>query len=222
MNNETAQTSGQKCRVFLGFSTTQKASKIVAVLPEKFQTTIYKDLDSLTAALSQHAPDVILCDHDLIQNKQSQILSSFRTLVPTTRTLIVGGQCSFEVQITALKYGARGYFNDEIMPLNKVQDAIDLILHGEVWVERKLISGLIDEMNHIPQVDNAHRRAQKTLSPKETEVAVQVSHGATNKMIAKHMNITERTVKAHLTMIFQKMNLPDRLSLAIVFRDLRP
>jgi DNA-binding NarL/FixJ family response regulator len=40
-------------------------------------------------------------------------------------------------------------------------------------------------------------------------------------MIARTMNITERTVKAHLTAIFQKMNIPDRLSLAIFFRDLR-
>jgi DNA-binding NarL/FixJ family response regulator len=40
-------------------------------------------------------------------------------------------------------------------------------------------------------------------------------------MIARTMNITERTVKAHLTTIFQKMEIADRLSLAIFFRDLR-
>ena len=105
--------------------------------------------------------------------------------------------------------------------MSKLQEALLLISNGEVWVERHVISGLIDEISHIPEVSEQQRRAAKTLSPKELEVAKMVSHGATNKMIARNMNITERTVKAHLTTIFQKMNLPDRLSLAIVFRDLR-
>lgn len=212
----------QKLRVFLGFTTTAKASHIVATLPDKFLATIYRDLDSLIGAMTQQSPDIILCDQLLLDNKQAQVLTQIKSVAPTTRILIVGGQRPVDVQIAALKQGARGYFNDETLPISKINDAIDLIMHGQVWVERRLISGLIDEMNHTPQVDNAHRRALKTLSPKEFEVATLVSHGATNKMIAKNMNITERTVKAHLTMIFQKMNLPDRLSLAIVFRDLRP
>lgn len=214
--------NGQKMRVFLGFAATTKASQIAATLPDKCVASIYRDLESLIAAITQHSPDIILCDQLLLDEKQAQTLMTIKTVAPTTRILIVGGQRSVEIQIAALKQGARGYFNDETLPLTKIYDAIDLILQGEVWVERRLISELIDEMNHTPQVDNAHRRALKTLSPKELEVATLVSHGATNKMIAKNMNITERTVKAHLTMIFQKMNLPDRLSLAIVFRDLRP
>lgn len=218
----TATQNGQKLRVFLGFATTAKASQIVATLPDKFVATIYRDLDSLIGAMTQQSPDIILCDQLLLDNNQAQVLTQIKSVAPTTRILIVGGQRSVDVQIAALKQGARGYFNDETLPISKIYDAIDLIMHGQVWVERRLISGLIDEMNHAPQVDNAHRRALKTLSPKEFEVATLVSHGATNKMIAKNMNITERTVKAHLTMIFQKMNLPDRLSLAIVFRDLRP
>lgn len=218
----TAMQNRQKLRVFLGFATTAKASQIVATLPDKFVATIYRDLDSLIGAMTQQSPDIILCDQLLLDNKQAQVLTQIMSLEPTTRILIVGGQRPVDVQIAALKQGARGYFNDETLPISKIYDAIDLIMHGQVWVERRLISGLIDEMNHTPQADNAHRRALKTLSPKEFEVATLVSHGATNKMIAKNMNITERTVKAHLTMIFQKMNLPDRLSLAIVFRDLRP
>lgn len=98
---------------------------------------------------------------------------------------------------------------------------MQLIMNGEVWVERHVISGLIDELTHKPEISDAQRQALESLSPKETEVAKLVSHGATNKMIARQLNITERTVKAHLTTIFQKMNLPDRLSLAILFRDLR-
>lgn len=221
-NVKTSELNEQKVRVYLGFKTPVKASKIAANLPDKFVASNYRDLDALIAAISQHTPDVILCDQLLLDQRQVQILTTMKNLAPTTRILIVGGQCPIEVQVASLKLGARGYFNDDEMPLSKIYNAIDVILHGEVWVERRLISGLIEEMNHTTPLDNARRQALETLSPKELEVATLVSHGATNKLIAKNLNITERTVKAHLTMIFNKMDLPDRLSLAIVFRDLRP
>jgi DNA-binding NarL/FixJ family response regulator len=105
--------------------------------------------------------------------------------------------------------------------LDKFDEALQLILHGEVWVERYVISGLIDELTHKPTISDEQKQALETLSSKEGEVAKLVSHGATNKMIARQLNITERTVKAHLTSIFNKMGLKDRLSLAIFFRDLR-
>jgi DNA-binding NarL/FixJ family response regulator len=119
-----------------------------------------------------------------------------------------------------LKHGARGYFN-EALPLDKLNEALQLILHGEVWVERYVISGLIDELTHTPSISDEQKQALDSLSPKELEVSKLVSHGATNKLIAKQLNITERTVKAHLTAIFHKMGLKDRLALAIFFRDLR-
>jgi DNA-binding NarL/FixJ family response regulator len=53
------------------------------------------------------------------------------------------------------------------------------------------------------------------LTPRELQVAQMVGDGALNKQIAVWMNITERTVKAHLTSIFRKLNLSDRLQLAL-------
>ena len=132
----------------------------------------------------------------------------------------MGLTCSSNEQIELLKQGARGYF-DTSLSLDTLSEAIQCVLHGEVWIERHVISGLIDELTHLPEISVEQRQAVSTLSPKELEVAQRVSHGATNKMIAQNMTITERTVKAHLTTIFQKMGLADRLSLAIFFRDLR-
>ena len=95
------------------------------------------------------------------------------------------------------------------------------ILNGEVWIDRYVIAGLIEELADVPEVSVQQQQALESLSPKELEVAKLVSHGATNKMIANSMTISERTVKAHLTAIFSKMKLSDRLALAIFFRDLR-
>jgi DNA-binding NarL/FixJ family response regulator len=53
------------------------------------------------------------------------------------------------------------------------------------------------------------------LTPRERDIARLVSNGACNKNIARELNISERTVKAHLTTIFQKLGIADRLHLAL-------
>jgi len=173
----------------------------------------------LTSAGNENAT-LIICAQLILGNKEEEVLATIKASSPNSRILIAGLDCVSSEQVKLLKYGARGYF-DTSVSLGKLNEAVQCILHGEVWIERHVISGLIDELTHVPLISEEQRKAVVTLSPKELEVAKLVSHGATNKMIAKDMAITERTVKAHLTTIFQKMGLADRLSLAIFFRDLR-
>lgn len=189
-------------------------------LPDIYAVSGFADLDTMLSLAEDSMPQLILCHQTLLEHDEMSKLTDLAQRCPDSRILIMGPPRPMTIQIAALKQGARGYFNDEL-PLSKLHDALQLILHGEVWVERHVISGLIEELTHTPTITEHQRQALDSLSPKEMEVAKLVSHGATNKMIAREMNITERTVKAHLTTIFQKMGLPDRLSLAIFFRDLR-
>lgn len=165
-------------------------------------------------------PDLILCHQSLLEGQQEKVLAALKHSAPEAIILVIGPSRPIEMQITALKHGARGYF-DIALPFEKLHTAVHDVLHGEVWVERHVISGLIEELVHVPDLTPEQQSAVESLSRKEYEVAKLVSHGATNKMIANKMAITERTVKAHLTAIFHKMGIPDRLSLAIFFRDLR-
>jgi len=57
------------------------------------------------------------------------------------------------------------------------------------------------------------------LTPRERDVAIEVAHGATNKEVAQRLNITERTVKAHLGAVFEKLGVRDRLQLVLEFKD---
>jgi len=209
-----------KATLFIVIPDEETRKNIVAGLSSFYSCVEFKDIASVTAALEEHSSVLILCHHSLVEEQQTIVLSALKEKSPTSKILILGPGKPIETQISALKHGARGYFN-ETLPIEKLAEALNLVLNGEVWVERHVISGLIDEIVEIPTISEAQRLALDTLTPKEIEVAEQVSYGATNKMIAKTMGITDRTVKAHLTMIFQKMEIPDRLSLAIFFRDLR-
>jgi DNA-binding NarL/FixJ family response regulator len=196
-------------------------SSISQALNSEYSISQYSDIDALSNIdLSMSNPIVVLCQHKLIVDNETEKLKQIRHIVSHPLMLVIGPSLPVTEQINVLKNGARGYFNESLLS-TKLDEAIQLILHGEVWVERQVISGLIDELTHVPALTEEQQTALDSLSPKELEVAKLVSHGSTNKMIAKTMNITERTVKAHLTTIFSKMNLPDRLSLAIFFRDLR-
>lgn len=206
--------------LYLATADVEVARAITDALPGIYDVTHCGDMTQLQVALEQQTADLVLCHQHLLDGDAVQQIGHIKKLCPEGRILIIGPPQPIPVQIAALKQGARGYFNQNT-PMSKLQDALRLIINGEVWVERHVISTLIDEISHFPEVNEQQRHAVATLSPKELEVARMVSHGATNKMIARNMDITERTVKAHLTTIFQKMGLPDRLSLAIVFRELR-
>jgi DNA-binding NarL/FixJ family response regulator len=189
-------------------------------LGQQYHFSYDGDIEQLEQRTAVAEPNLILCHQSLLEENQSIGLARLKAASPNALILVIGPSRPIEMQIKALKYGARGYF-DVVLPIERLATAIEAVLHGEVWIERHVISGLIDELVQVPEINQQQRMAVESLSPKELEVAKLVSHGATNKMIANKLAITERTVKAHLTAIFHKMDIPDRLSLAIFFRDLR-
>ncbi|MFW5427259.1 MAG: LuxR C-terminal-related transcriptional regulator [Methylophagaceae bacterium] len=191
---------------------------IQAGLPNEYNSSCYETVSGLFKAISNEQPAIILCHNDVL-NENDVALSSIKMLT-SARILLIGPTQTIDEQITVLKQGARGYF-DSSSSIEKLYDALHSVLHGEVWVKRDVISELVDGLTKGPEVSTEQRALLGQLTPKEIDVAEQVSHGATNKMIARQMDITERTVKAHLTAIFQKLDVADRLSLAILFRDLR-
>lgn len=211
-----------KKSVCIAISNKDACNAIAINLPANYVASSCYSLADLLVTITNMRPDIILCHEDLIRDKQISSMSSIKAACPISRILVLGVGRTIESQVMLLKQGARGYFNNHLPP-EKLHLAIYSILHGEVWIERHVISSLIDELTHvaIPEITLEQQQSLASLSPKEIEVATLVSHGSTNKMIAHKMAITERTVKAHLTTIFQKLGIYDRLSLAIFFRDLR-
>ena len=212
-----------KTSVYIAIPEMDACTAVAEGLPNNYLVRCCASAASLMSAISDAQPELIICHDDLV--KEITVIADIKAASPTARILILGPGRPIEGQIAVLKQGARGYF-DNHLPIDKLVFALQGVLHGEVWVERHVISSLIDELTQVtvpvtPSISEKQQQALNSLTPKEVEVATLVSHGATNKMIAHKLEITERTVKAHLTMIFQKMSISDRLSLAIFFRDLR-
>jgi DNA-binding NarL/FixJ family response regulator len=114
----------------------------------------------------------------------------------------------------ALQAGASGYINS--LANAEILHQVALVVeNGGIWVGRELKSRLLGAFRPLmpenESVDNL-----EMLSPRQREVAVAVAKGASNKEVARALAITERTVKAHLSSIFEHLGVRDRVQLALL------
>lgn len=134
------------------------------------------------------------------------------------RTVVMSRSPNEDEGIAALRAGARGYCNLYIDP-RLLAKVISTVQAGEVWAGRKLIDRLVQMIvsSTAPRSpSNIDTAAFDALTPREREIAVLVGEGVSNKIIARRLDITERTVKAHLGAVFSKLGIPGRLQLALL------
>ena len=94
--------------------------------------------------------------------------------------------------------------------------AIKVIQSGNVWLYPDLMTKIISKINKINDDSKIHQLL-KDLTDREKEVALLVSKGDTNKMIADELGISQNTVKLHVSSIFEKLSIKSRVALAILF-----
>lgn len=121
--------------------------------------------------------------------------------------------------IHALKLGAMGYCHAHIAPA-VLKEIKAVISHGGLWVGQDILQGLIEASTKL--VTNRPELVDDLLgklTKREKEVAIEASKGLSNKEIARVLDITERTVKAHLASIFERLGAKDRLQLALMLNN---
>ncbi len=133
--------------------------------------------------------------------------------------LAASAQPNDDEGLAVLNAGASGYCHTHA-PTATLRQALDVIAGGELWVGRALLSRLLRLVDtRLPRVGLAHWSAP--LTEREREVAQRASIGDSNLAIADALGITERTVKAHLKAVFEKLQVADRLQLALRVHGVR-
>jgi DNA-binding NarL/FixJ family response regulator len=140
-----------------------------------------------------------------------------RKSFPLVKIFLFSDNPSAEEGLEFLKTGIIGYANTYITK-KRLAEALHVIATGGVWLGQKVIQQLITE-SHATTFDTASKNDNQQLSlltAMERKVADLVAKGMTNLVIADDLSISERTVKAHLTAIYHKMHIGNRLSLALL------
>lgn len=201
-------------------------------LIDKWQATIgghyalrsYSKFDPLFVHTTEH-PDVLAILDGALVDREPAILNVIKDI--PCRFLLCADQWPEDKQVMALVAGVAGYcdYHDDPLLLSR---AAQSVIRGEIWIKRHLIPQVISTLVKLKQPAISPPPAAATrnipdawacLSEREREVARMVQHGENNKTIAAVLNISERTVKAHLTSIYKKLNIPDRLHLAVRAQD---
>lgn len=133
------------------------------------------------------------------------------------RFIVVHDEPTDEAGLAALSQGAAGYCNAHATPelLHTVESVVRN--HG-LWVGESLLGRLlggISARTGLAEKSPEEHPALASLSERERLVALAVARGESNKEIARQLNLAERTIKAHLTSIFDKFHVRDRLQLAL-------
>ncbi len=121
-----------------------------------------------------------------------------------------------------LRNGAYGYCHNVAAPSQLVEIA-QVVEHGGLWVGAAVMRRLVTIANRVSdhKPKNGTIRGLDELTHKELDVAKQVAVGATNKEIAEQLHMSERTVKAHLSSVFDKMAVRDRVQLALTMNNVK-
>jgi DNA-binding NarL/FixJ family response regulator len=181
-----------------------------------------ESLDNLVS-LSQVGPDdLVLLDLEVIGGR-AQRAASFIAAHPEYRIFVFSALHEPGEGELLVSSGARGYANRYIHP-DVMSQAIQLVIAGEVWLGADLVLHLIRanarKEPKKPKINGVNVPALIAgLTPRERDITELVVAGNNNKTIASALDVTERTVKAHLGSVFKKTNTKDRLQLAVLLKD---
>lgn len=164
---------------------------------------------------TSEAPDLILLDLDLDGEDGLTFLPELKEAAPEARVLILTGLKDPETHRRAVHLGALGVvLKDQAAEV--LIKAIEKVCEGEVWLDRATMGNVLNEMTkrRFDEADPEETKI-KSLTDRERQVIALIAEGLKNKQIAERLFISETTVTHHLSSIFSKLYVSDRLELVI-------
>lgn len=172
---------------------------------------------ALEQSVTKLKPAVVVLDLALPKLGGIEGLQAIRRLSPATKIVLIGSDNEKEA-VSVLKAGIDGYCNKDTNPA-LLKKAVERVQNDELWLPRHLIHSLLQELTPSKGTEQKESTLGSgdldRLTDRKREIVHLISRGSTNKEIANRLNVTVATVKAHVTAIFRKLGLSDRVSLAV-------
>lgn len=195
-------------------------------------------VDSVTEAparIAAAAHEVVLVDGETLQRPYAEKVASLVATPGVGRVIVMTADFIEDEEVALLRGGVQGVCRRGIDP-DSLRQVLSVTENG-VWVTRSLLPRLVTELRRYAQQAAAPATALvsapapppsptrvtpeklATLTPRERDIVKRLAGGATNKELAEDLDISERTVKGHLSNIFMKLGVPDRLKLVLYLNE---
>jgi len=172
------------------------------------------DRERALRAVRSHFPDVLLLSAELLQ-EDLDALQQLVTDIQETNVILLTSRHDSDFLEEALKSGVRGIFQRD-KPIHFIPQAIRKVTNGGLWFERALAEHMIDRfVNSRSDAPSLEDRKIAAVTAREREVIELICKGLKNREISEQLHISEVTVSHHLTSIFRKLEVSDRISLIL-------
>jgi DNA-binding NarL/FixJ family response regulator len=158
-------------------------------------------------------PDIIILDLILGDDDGLTFLPELREVSPTSRVVVLTGVANPDSHRMAIRRGAMGIVLKE-HAAELLLKAIQKVHEGEVWIDRSMMGSVLQELNKPGDIDPEKAKI-RSLTEREREVIALVGEGLKNRQIAERLFVTETTITHHLSSVFSKLEVSDRLELLI-------
>jgi RNA polymerase sigma factor (sigma-70 family) len=176
--------------------------------------------EEIPRVVERTKPDVLLLDLKMPKGDVVQNLLDAGARSPTTRVIVLTAFSDEENVLNAAKGGAKGYVPKGV-PSATLLQAIKIVQDGGSWIDKEIPSWETFEEIVRDQSNSREAASQlddsiKALTKREMEILRLVAGGLTNEEIGKKIFISEKTVKTHLTNIFDKLKVNNRFKAALM------
>ncbi len=175
------------------------------------------------AAVRAHRPDVVLMDIRMPELDGIAATAALRRLDTPPHVIVLTTFQADEQVISALRAGADGFLLKDTPPA-EIMNAVRLVAAGEAMLSPSVTRTLLSHLDDTGVSDRRRTATQRlaTLTDREREVAVAVGSGASNAEVASSLFMSEATVKAHVSRLLSKLDVANRVHIAIVVHDAEP
>lgn len=172
------------------------------------------DLNTLMQALNNNESYILLIDYDSVSNDINKLIST--DAVPDN-SIVLERAPEIATGKMLLSHGVKAYGNTRMQSVHYFQ-MLGAVIEGKVWTYPELTASLAKDSSKPSLSQDSVTLIQNRLSPKEIEVIYYILDGLTNDAIASKLDITVRTVKAHVSSIYSKLHVSDRISLVLLLK----
>ncbi len=172
------------------------------------------DLDSFQKKIDKYQSSIIIIDYDTVATKLNKLISS-NTL--PSKVIVLERTPEIATGKMLISHNIKAYGNIKMLNIHYIQ-IIQAVENSKVWTYPELTMALIKTSKQPSISEESTKIIDKRLTDKEKEVVYLILEGLTNLAISSKLDITVRTVKAHISSIFSKIHVSDRISLVLLLK----